>query len=75
MPMPMTRFKKLTAREWSILRMLAKGVIPALIAVKLAISVKTVSQHTQSIAKKLGVENRLLLKRMLVAINQQRDPL
>ncbi len=74
MPMPLTRFKKLSAREWSVLRMLAQGVIPALIAVQLAISVKTVSQHTHNMAKKLGVENRVLLQKMLVTINYQRDP-
>ncbi len=75
MPLPITRFKKLSAREWSVLKMLAQGIIPALIAVKLAISVKTVSQHTLNMAKKLGVENRLLLQKMLVTINYQRDPI
>lgn len=50
------------------------GDDPTLIAVKLAISVKTVSQHTLNMAKKLGVENRLLLQKMLVTINYQRHP-
>jgi len=73
MSLPITRFKKLSAREWSILRMLAKGVIPTLIAFKLAISVKTVSQHTINVQKKLGVNNRVLLQKMLVSIEQHAE--
>jgi len=63
-----SRFEKLTSREWSVVRMLAAGVVPARIAQTLSISVKTVSQHVNNIERKVGVDNRLFLQKMLIAI-------
>lgn len=53
------------------MRMLADGVVPAQIAIKLSISVKTVSQHVNNIEKKVGVENRLFLQKMLITIKNE----
>lgn len=66
--------KKLTAREWRLLRMISEGVAPADISQSLYISVKTVSQHMSNIQRKLGVKNRLFLQKLLVTIHQQTDP-
>lgn len=70
MPLRAPRLQKLTAREWCVLRMLAKGITPVLIARKLEISAKTVSSYTNNTQKKLGVANRLFLQKMLIAIKR-----
>ena len=75
MPVSMTQPKKITACEWRLLRMLAKGISPTEISTKLSISIKTVSQHTANIERKLGLKNRLHLQKMLVEIKQHSDPL
>jgi DNA-binding NarL/FixJ family response regulator len=71
MATPSSRFAKLTVREWCVMRMLANGVVPVQIADSLSISVKTVSQHVNNIEKKLGVENRLYLQKMLIKIKKE----
>ncbi|MGP9418609.1 helix-turn-helix domain-containing protein [Ewingella sp. AOP9-I1-14] len=71
MAIPSNRFAKLTAREWCVMRMLADGIVPMQIADNLSISVKTVSQHVNNIEKKLGVENRLYLQKMLIKIKKE----
>jgi DNA-binding NarL/FixJ family response regulator len=48
----------LTRRELDVLRVLAEGLEQAQIAERLYISPKTVSAHTQSVFRKLGVKNR-----------------
>ncbi len=53
------------------MRMLADGIVPMQIADNLSISVKTVSQHVNNIEKKLGVENRLYLQKMLIKIKKE----
>ena len=53
------------------MRMLANGIVPVQIADSLSISVKTVSQHVNNIEKKLGVENRLYLQKMLIKIRKE----
>lgn len=53
------------------MRMLADGIVPMQIADSLSISVKTVSQHVNNIEKKLGVENRLYLQKMLIKIKKE----
>lgn len=74
MPVAITQLKKLTAREWRLLRLIAEGINPVGISKKLSISVKTVSQHTVNIEKKLDLKNRVLLQKMLVTVMQQTDP-
>lgn len=53
------------------MRMLADGIVPMQIADSLSISFKTVSQHVNNIEKKLGVENRLYLQKMLIKIKKE----
>jgi DNA-binding NarL/FixJ family response regulator len=49
---------KLSAREWEILRLLARGSLYKEIAAGLFISVGTVRQHIHNIYEKLHVQNR-----------------
>jgi len=49
---------KLSAREWEILRLLAKGSLYKEVAARLFISIGTVRQHIHNIYEKLHVQNR-----------------
>jgi DNA-binding NarL/FixJ family response regulator len=74
MSVALTHFKRLSPQEWRLLRLIAEGINPKGISKMLSISVKTVSQHTTNIEKKLELENRVFLQKMLVTIMQQTDP-
>ncbi|MEV7602229.1 response regulator transcription factor [Kitasatospora sp. NPDC089797] len=48
----------LTAREWGVLRLLARGLSNRVIARRLEISEKTVKNHLSSIYLKIGADHR-----------------
>jgi len=54
---------ELTAREFEVLRLLAKGVALGSIAAKLGVSEKTVANHQSAIREKLGIRNGVQLAR------------
>ena len=53
----------LTAREFEVLRLLAKGATLGSIAEKLGVSEKTVANHQSAIREKLGIRNGVQLAR------------
>lgn len=59
------KVKTLTAREWHILQLLTSGDKNVDIAHELHRSEKTISQHIKNIEKKLNVENRVQLNKIL----------
>lgn len=63
---PATPHKNLTDREYSIMRLLLRGMSVNEIARELSISNKTVSTHKVRLMKKLGVENNVELVRYAV---------
>jgi two-component system, NarL family, invasion response regulator UvrY len=54
---------ELTAREFEVLRLLAKGATLGSIAEKLGVSEKTVANHQSAIREKLGIRNGVQLAR------------
>ncbi|MRT05439.1 hypothetical protein GJV10_18625 [Ewingella americana] len=66
MPAYITRVKTLTAKEWLILQLLSSGERNVDIATQLNRSEKTISQHIKNIERKLQVENRIHLSKMLM---------
>jgi len=66
MPAYITRVKPLTAKEWLILQLLSSGERNVDIATQLNRSEKTISQHIKNIERKLQVENRIHLSKMLM---------
>jgi DNA-binding NarL/FixJ family response regulator len=57
-PMAQSVVTRLTRRELDVLRLLAEGLGPADVAVRLVISPKTVATHIDHILNKLGVRSR-----------------
>lgn len=57
-PVPDARDTTLTAREQEVLRLLAKGLTTADIAVALGISANTSATHTKAIYRKLNISSR-----------------
>lgn len=55
----MKSLRSLTAREWEVLELVAKGSSNRQVAQQLSISVSTVEQHLKHIYKKLNVCNRV----------------
>lgn|GEM_PF-4420592 len=68
MPAYITRVKTLTAKEWLILQLLSSGERNVDIATQLNRSEKTISQHIKNIERKLQVENRIHLSKMLMNV-------
>ncbi|MGL1812358.1 UNVERIFIED_CONTAM: LuxR family transcriptional regulator [Serratia marcescens] len=56
----------LTSRQQQIMRLLAKGLTPADISVRLNISVKTVSSHRGAVMKKFGFNRKVELYNWLI---------
>lgn len=65
------RVKILTAKEWIVLQLLSSGDRNIDIATELHRSEKTISQHIKNIERKLQVENRIHLNKMLMNIQNQ----
>lgn len=71
MPTYIKRVKTLTAKEWFILQLLSSGDRNVEIATELHRSEKTISQHIKNIERKLQVENRIHLNKMLMKVQSQ----
>jgi len=56
-------YGKLSRREQQVLRLLAEGLAPAVIAERLFISRKTVENHRTNILTKLGIKSPVALVR------------
>ncbi|QJU41461.1 response regulator transcription factor [Serratia marcescens] len=56
----------LTYRQRQIMRLLAKGVTPAEISIRLNISIKTVSSHRGAVMKKFGFNRKIELYNWLI---------
>ena len=57
-PLPPAVARTLTVRERDVLRLMAEGLKPSEIALRLALSRRTVGTHIEHIFGKLGVHNR-----------------
>lgn len=58
--------EELTCRQRQIMRLLAKGITPADISMRLNISVKTVSSHRGAVMKKFGFNRKIELYNWLI---------
>ena len=65
-PSPDSRLASLTAREFEIFRLLARGETPAQCALALNLSSKTVSNHQTLIKEKLGVSTTAALVHLAI---------
>jgi DNA-binding NarL/FixJ family response regulator len=61
------RTRKLSAREWELVTLVAKGLTNAQIAAELYISVRTVSSHLDRIRDKTGCRRRADLTRLALS--------
>lgn len=58
--------EQLTSRQQQIMRLLAEGLTPAEISMRLNISIKTVSSHRGAVMKKLGFNRKVELYNWLI---------
>ncbi|WP_321147870.1 response regulator transcription factor, partial [Serratia marcescens] len=57
---------ELTHRQQQIMRLLAKGLTPAEISMRLNISIKTISSHRGAVMKKFGFNRKIELYNWLI---------